>query len=104
MQTKPDHDNRKRTISQGDITITLWAGESYATGLGIIETVARYRERRAMLERLKDAKHGHAFGDDRVCECGLRIAEYYETWWYQLTVCPAYHGRGCTSSGIGIAK
>jgi hypothetical protein len=77
----------RRTVSQGDITVTLESGESIAIGHAIIETVTRYRARRALLEGLKDIKHGHVFGDDRVCKCGMQDTEYFATR-DQLTVCP----------------
>ena len=65
---------------------------SIEEGIAINKELNRIDRKKEREEDLRKIKHGHDFGYDQKCDCGLILRDYYI---YQqenpLTLCPKYN-------------
>ena len=65
-----------------------------AIEIAIQKEISRLDRQQEREEALRKIKHGHDFGYDQKCDCGLLVRDYYEHKHdFPLMLCPNYELR-----------
>lgn len=79
---------------QGDIEIEFAPRESLATIGKIADEVERLQAQHWRLTRLQQIRHGHNFGADRRCGCGMTERDYFALGYMSVLACGSMERHG----------
>jgi hypothetical protein len=72
-------------FSRGGFTVEA---QTMDHGLAALDELERLARNKTLWIHLRDINHGHVFGDDLICKCGMQAIDYYAN--TDQDICPIY--------------